>query len=99
AMSIQTGPNRSPAKRYLAQHFECFFSALFSVSNLLRVTGEFLPEPDRCRVHQMGPADLDNIPKLFCLCLERAMQFLERGQQMSFQLLGRADVDRGRNHV
>ena len=44
---------------------------LTCVGNLLRVTGKFLAEPDRCRVHKMGPTNLHDVPKFLRLCFER----------------------------
>ena len=65
----------------------------------MRVTAEFLAEPDRRRIHQMGAADLDDVPKFFRLLFERAVQFLERGDETILQLFRRADVNGGWDHV
>ena len=73
--------------------------ALVRISDLLGVTGEFLAEPDRGRIHQMGAADLDHVPKFFRLLFQLAVQFLERGDEKILQLLRRADVHGRRDHV
>ena len=98
-MSVQAGADRSPAKRELAQNVNRFLRAVFSVPDLLRVTGKFLAEPDRRRIHQMRPADLDDLPKLFRFRIECAVQFSERRNQTIFQLLRCADMNGGRNYV
>jgi len=46
---------------------------LGQIRNLLRVSGEFLAQPNRCRVHQMRPTDLDDVPKFLRFCFERGM--------------------------
>src|SRR5713101_7924895 len=74
-MPVQTGADRSASKRKLTQNFDRFFRAVFSVSDLLSVAGEFLTQPDRGRIHQMRPADLDDVPKFLCLRIQCAMQF------------------------
>src|SRR5439155_27131124 len=66
-MPVQTGADRSASKRKLAQNFDRFSRAVFSVSDLLSVAGKFLTQPDRCRFLQLSPAVLDNFPKFFCL--------------------------------
>src|SRR4030095_15265947 len=72
-MAIQSCAHCRSAERKLTHDFDRFLCAFFRVSDLLRVTGKFLTEPDRCRVHQMGPANLDDVPEFFCLGLERAV--------------------------
>ena len=96
---IQASADRSSAQRKLAQNFDRFLRAFFRIGNLLRVAGKFLAKPDRRRIHQMGPADLDDVPEFFRLRFKRALQFFQRRDETVLQLFGRADVDRGRNHV
>src|SRR5437868_3222747 len=80
-MSIQAGTNCGPADCELTQNVDRFFGARFSISDLLRVTGEFLAEPDRRRVHQMRAADFDDVPKFLRFGVERAMESVERRNQ------------------
>ena len=96
---VQTGANGGATERELAQNFDRFLRPLLSVSNLLRVTGKFLAESDRRRIHQMRPPNLDNLPKLLRLRVQCAMQFSERRHQMILQLLGGADVNGRRNDI
>ena len=99
-MSIQARCRR-PCRRARAR---CRTSIAFSarslrIGDLLRVAGEFLPEPDRRRIHQMSAADLDDVPKFLRLRVERAVQFFQRRHETIFQLFGRADVNGGWDHV
>jgi hypothetical protein len=50
-MAVQTGADRGSAQRNFAQSFDCFLRARLRVRDLLRVTGKFLAEPDRRRIH------------------------------------------------
>src|SRR5438876_428869 len=92
-MSIQSCAHSRAAKGKLAQDFERFFSTRFSVTDLLRVTRKFLAEPDRGCIHQMSPADLDDVPKFFSLCFECGMQFRQSWEKLVLQLFGGADVN------
>ena len=51
SMTVETGAYRSSAKCQLTQSFDRFLRAFFGISNLLRVTGEFLPEANWRRIH------------------------------------------------
>ena len=73
---IQPGADRGAAEREFLQNGNRLFGALFRITDLLRVTAEFLAEPHRRRVHQMSAADLDDVPKFVRLRGERAVQFL-----------------------
>ena len=57
----------------LVDDLDRFFRATFPVLDLLGVTGKFLAEPNRCRVHKMGAANLDDVPKFFRLRFECAV--------------------------
>src|SRR5438445_10981545 len=72
-MPVQTGADRSASKRKLTQNFDRFFRAVFSVSDLLSVAGKFLTQPDRRLIHQMRPADLDDVSNSLCLRLQYAI--------------------------
>ena len=98
-MPVQPGADRGAAKGKLAQDFDRFFGATPGIGDLLGVTGKFLAEPDRRRIHQMGAADLDNIPEFFRLCVQRSLQLRQARDQAILQLFRRADVNGGRDHV
>src|SRR6266513_6164345 len=66
-MTIQTCAHGRSNERKLAQSLDRFLRAFFRVNNLLGIAGKFLTEPYRCRVHQVGPADLDDLPKFLRL--------------------------------
>jgi hypothetical protein len=76
-VSVQAGAHRGPAHCKFTQSFDRFLRAFFGISNLLRVTGEFLPEANRCRIHQMGSTDLHDIPELLRLSCKCGVQFCE----------------------
>ena len=96
---VQTGANGGAAKREFAQNVDRFFGALFSVGDLLRVTGKLLAESHWRRIHQMRPPNLDNVPKFLRFHVERDAQLFQRRHQMILQLFGGADVNGGRDHV
>src|SRR5947209_16208003 len=73
-VAVQPCSYGSAAEGDFAQNFDGLFGALFGIGDLLRVTGEFLSEPDRGRIHQMGAAYFNNVPKFFCFCVERGVQ-------------------------
>ena len=50
-MPIQTSADCCPAERQLAKSFDRSLRAFLGISNLLRVTGKFLSQPNRRRVH------------------------------------------------
>ena len=60
-MAIEPGADRGAAKREFLQRGNRLLRAPFPETHLLRVTAEFLAEPDRRRVHQMGATDLDHV--------------------------------------
>ena len=93
-MPTAVPPSASSRKASIA-----LLRALFRISDLLRVTAEFLPEPNWRRIHQMGAADLDDVPEFFRFRLQRGVQFFERGDETVLQLFRRADVNGGRDHV
>src|SRR3954451_23285114 len=66
-VSIQPCAHCCAAKGNLSQDFNRFLCAFLRVSNLLCVTGKLLPEPNRRCVHQVCPADLDDVPEFFRL--------------------------------
>ena len=53
------------------------------VFDLLGVAGEFLAEPHRGGVHQMGAADLDDVPEFLRLSVERGLELFERGEELA----------------
>ena len=65
-------PTAVPPSGELAQNLDRFFGARFSVFHLLGVATEFLAQPHRSRIHQMGATDLDNVMKFFRLGRKRA---------------------------
>ena len=92
-------PTAVPAEREFLERGDRLLGAAFSETHLLRVAAEFLAEPDRRRVHQMGATDLDHVVKFRRFGGERGFQFFERRNEALLELLGRADVDRGWDHV
>ncbi len=80
-MPIQPRADGSAAEREFFQNRDRFLRAFARISDLLRVSGKFLTESDRGRIHQMGATDLDDLPKFLALCIERAVQFFQRRQK------------------
>ena len=50
-MPVQPRPDCRSPKRQLTQDFDRFLRPFFGISNLLRVPGKFLSQPDRGGVH------------------------------------------------
>ena len=98
-MPIQPGANRGAAKGELLQRGDRLLRAPFPGTNLLRVTAEFLAEPDRRCVHQMGPTDLDHVVEFGRFRGQRVAEFLEGRDETMPELLRGADVDGRRDHV
>ena len=69
-------PDRRAAERQLLQGGDGVAGAQPRVLHLLGVAAEFLPEPHGRRVHEMGAADLDHLPKLHRLAFQRAVETL-----------------------
>src|SRR5262249_23098576 len=72
-MTIQTGADRGSAQRNFAPSFDGLLRARLRVRDLLRVTGKFLAEPDRRRIHQMRSADFYDVPKFLRFCFKRCV--------------------------
>ena len=66
---FKPGADGCSAEREFLQNGDRLFRALFRISDLLRVTAEFLAEPDRRRIHQMGATDLDDVLRILSLSL------------------------------
>src|SRR5262245_1232314 len=98
-MRVDPGANGSAAQRQLSQMRFDAAQTLDAVSDLAGVTAEFLAEPDRRRILQMRPADLENVVELPRLFRERGLQFLECGNEPARDAFKRGDVDGGRNDV
>ena len=96
---IQTRSDGRAAEREFFQRVDGLLRAFLRIGDLLRVTAETLAEPDRRRIHQMRAPDFDDVGKFLRLFGQRFLQFAERGQQLVLQLLRRADVDRGWDHI
>ena len=68
-------------------------------SDLAGVAAEFLAEPDRRRVLEMGPAGLDDGPEFLLLRDERGVESLERRQQVRFDRHSGGQLEGGRDRT
>ena len=98
-MPIQPGANRGAAEGELSQRVDRLLGTPFPGTNLLRVTAEFLAEPDRRCVHQMGPTDLDHVVEFVRFRGQRVAEFLQGRDETILELLRGADVNGRRDHV
>ena len=96
---FKTRADRRAAEGQLPQDRDRPLRPFARIGNLPGVAAEFLAEPDRGRIHQMGPADLDDPPEFVRLDVERAVQLFQRRNQTVLELFRRADVNRRWNHV
>src|SRR5436189_6079582 len=74
---VEAGADRGAAERQFRENIESAFQSFPRIEDLARITSEFLAEPDRGRVHEMGPPDLDDVPELFRFRFERAVKVLQ----------------------
>ena len=97
---IQPGADRGAAEREFLQGGDRLLRAAFPKTHLLRVAAEFLAEPHRRGIHQMGAADLDDVPEFRSPSRRaRACSFSSAGMRQCLELLRGADVDGGRDDV
>src|SRR4029077_4427654 len=76
---VQSRTDRGPAQSEFFDDPDCVACRTLSVFDLLRVTAEFLAQPDRSRVHQMSPPDLDHLPKLMRFGFQSLLEVVQRG--------------------
>ena len=93
-MAIQSRADRRPTEGELLQGCNRLLRPTLPIAHLLRITTKLLASPNRRRIHQVGPADLDHIVELLCLGPERVPKFFESGNEAMPELFGAADVDR-----
>jgi hypothetical protein len=98
-MGVETGADRGASERQARQLVDRGTRPAYRFLHLARVAAELLAEPDRGRVLEVGATGLDDRPELFALDLERALQALERGDQLVLDRRGSRDLDRGRDDV
>ncbi len=96
---VQPGPDRRAAERHLAEGVHGAPGALDPVPDLGGVPAEFLAEPDRRGVLEMGATDLEHVIELGGLGSQRALEMLEAGDQFVLDRLDGGEMDRGRDDV
>src|ERR1700736_3816030 len=69
-MTIQTGTDCGSSERQFFDRRDRVSGAQFAIFDLFRVTTEFLSQPNRSRIHQMGTTDFDHIPEFLRFCFE-----------------------------
>ena len=96
---VEPSADSRAAQRQFAQVWQSRTHMGFTVLELRRVAGEFLAKRQRCRVLQMGAADLHDVHEVGRLLLQRAAQFGDGRQQLVGERLDRGHVHGGREHV
>src|SRR5215471_14851970 len=69
-MAIQTSADCGSSQCDLAQSLDRLLRTRLPIGDLLRVSGEFLAQSNRCRVHQMRPTDFYDVPKFLRFCFK-----------------------------
>ena len=98
-MRIDTRPDGSAALGKSAQARQTLGQPPMRLSDLAGPTGDFLPEPNRHRIHQMRAACLDDVVCFLGLCFQGFPQVDESRQQILDQDQRRTDMNRRRNDV
>ncbi len=94
-VGVEAGAGRGAAERNLRHLRQRDAHAASTEAHLCGVAGELLPERDGHRIHQMRAAGLDDVVKLGRLGCERALERVERRQQVICRLAERRQVHRG----
>ena len=76
-MGVDAGADRRAARWQFEDRRQCSFRSLYRQFQLPDVTTEFLPEPDRRGVGQVGATDLDDAVPLLGLLIERIAELLQ----------------------
>ena len=98
-VGVQPRAGGGAPERDLPDVHERRLHALLAKRDLGGVAGELLAERDRHGVHQVRAAGLDDVLKAFRLARERALELLERGQQLVLGDVQRGQVDGRGEHV
>ena len=92
SVGVKSGTDGSAALGDLVNEDEGLFNALNISLELLDVGGELLAEGEGRGVHQVSPADLDDVCELVSLCGQRADEALERREQLLVYFAHGSDV-------
>ena len=98
-MGVQPGADRGAALGELIEPVQRLLDPLHAVRNLRRVAAELLAEGQRCRVLQMGAADLENVLERLCLVLQRLIELRQRWVEPVGELERRRDMHGGREGI
>ena len=81
------------------QSIAAVIQAMNATLDLRRPAGQFLAQGQRHRIHQVGPACLDDFRQLLRAAVDGGLQVLERGAKLVLPGNGRRDLDGGRDDV
>ena len=98
-MRVDAGANRGPTQRHPRELVDGCLGAADRFFDLSRVTLELLAEADGSRVLQVSAARLDHGPELLALRRKRALQPLERRDELVLDRARRSELDGGGDHV
>ena len=96
---VEPGAGRGAAERDLAHVDERRLDALLAEADLRRVAAELLAEGHGHRVHEVRAPRLDDVLEALGLARERALELLERGQQLVGRTIERREVHGAGEHV
>ena len=96
---VQAGAHRGPPGRQLVEPGKRQLDALDVRRQLGHVPGEFLPEGERHRVHEVGAPDFGDVLELDGPRVQRVAQGRRPTEQSEHDLLGHRDVHGGREGV
>ncbi len=98
-MGIQAGADGRPAERQLAEMGDRFLDVIDALVEEFHPAGDLLTEGQRSRVHQVRPADLDDVLEGFGLSGQSVAERLDRGNQAVSEHLDGRHVHGRREHV
>ena len=99
-MRVETGSDRGPPERDLAEPLESRADTVVALAHLRRIAAELLSERDGHGIHQMRSTGLDHVVELGRLRLKRVRQTLQRRQEIVRDLVECREVHcRGKDVV
>jgi hypothetical protein len=82
-VSVDSGPDRGSSQRQFLEPLGARLNSLDTEFDLPGIAAEFLPQPDRSRIGEMGAADFHDPVEFFGFFIQRLVQLFESGEELS----------------